>query len=208
MAGDERLSRILETKRRNALLAWAVVGFLALIIVESIVTDDFLWAGFAAVVSFLALIPAIAYRRPAVMLPWEVLALAALPLIGRALATQELTGEFATYLAVAAIALIIAVELHAFTTVEMTPGFAIGFVVVATLAAAGIWAVVRWGLDVNVGTRFLLEPGVPEEEIETALMWEFVYSTGAGILGGLLFEGYFRRHGRTTERLPPEVTDA
>jgi hypothetical protein len=92
--------------------------------------------------------------------------------------------------------LVIAVELHAFTTVEMTPGFALLLVVVTAVAAAGVLAVVRWLVDTWLGTGFLLTPGVEPELIETGLMWEFVYSTLAGVAAGVLFEVYFRRRGR------------
>jgi len=43
------------------------------------------------------------------MLPWEVVAVAALPVLGRAVATVPVTGTLTTYLSVAAVALIIAV---------------------------------------------------------------------------------------------------
>ena len=205
MAARGRLGTLVETQRTNAAIAWLLVGFLGAVIAASVADGDLLWAGFSAVVVALALAPTIAYRRPTVMLPWEVLALAALPLIGRVAATVPLTSQFATYLAVAAVALIIVVELHLFTPVLMTPGFAVLFVVIATMAASGVWAVVRWLLDVTFGTGFLLVAGVPEEVVETRLMWEFVYSTAAGVVAGVIFEGYFRRRARLEERLPEEV---
>jgi hypothetical protein len=142
------------------------------------------------------------------MLPWELLLLASLPLLGRTVATVPVTSDLATYLSVAAVALIVAVELQAFTTVEMTPRFAVGFVVVATLAAAGAWAVVRFGLDATFGTQFLGVPPAPGAEgdpRERALMLEFVYSTVAGVLAGLIFEGYFRRRRPAGSVLPEEV---
>lgn len=79
----------------------------------------------------LALVPTAARRDPLVTLPWEVLVLAVLPIIGRSFATVPPTSQFATYLSVAALALIIAVELHRFTPVRMTASFVVLFVVVA-----------------------------------------------------------------------------
>jgi hypothetical protein len=189
---DTHLARLLSDRRTNALLAWALVGLLVLVAAESL-RGDRLWAGFAVAVATLALFPPVVARDHERMLPWEVLVMAALPILGRALATTQITGALGTYLSVAAIALIVAVELHAFTTVRMTPGFAIGFVVVATAATAGVWAVIRWGLDITLGTQFLLVPGVASTAIEHDLMWEFVFSTAAGLLGGVTFEVYFRR---------------
>ena len=201
MAADGRLGEVLETERGNALVAWLLVGFVGLVVVGNLVRGNVLWAGFALVVLALALVPAAAYRRATVMLPWEVLALAVLPLAGRAFTTVPITGRFVTYLAVAALALVIAVEFHAFTSVEMTPGFAVFFVVVTTMATAGVWAVVRWLADVSLGTTFLLDPALSEDVIETQLMWEFVYSTLAGAAAGVIFEAYFRRRGRTRRRV-------
>lgn len=205
MPTRERLGEVVQTRRVNAALAWLLVGFVGFVVAESGLTGDLLWAGFAAAVGGLALVPAVAHRDPLVMLPWEVLVLAALPLIGRTFATVPLTSQFATYLAVAALALVIAVELHLFTPVLMTPSFAVLFVVVATMAAAGVWAVARWTLDLTLGTSFLLDPALTEAEIETRLMWEFVFSTAAGLAAGLVFEGYFRRLARLEGRLPDEV---
>lgn len=200
MSRSRRLGEVLEAERTNAAIAWLLVAFVGLVVFESLLDGDLLWAGFAVIVVALALVPIVAHRRPTEMLPWEVLALAALPLIGRALAANPLFGRFATYLSVAAIALIIAVELHTFTPVRMTPGFAVLFVVIATMATSGLWAVARWLLDITLGTGFLLVPGVPEAEIETALMWEFVYSTAAGVVAGVVFEVYFRRLARLDGR--------
>lgn len=192
-------------QRANAVIGWLVLAFVGFAVVRSAAVGDLLWAGFAAVVIGLALVPTAIGRDPLIMLPWEVLVLAALPLIGRTFATVPLTGQFATYLAVAALALILAVELHLFTPVRMTASFAVLFVVVATLATAGVWAVVRWSLDVLVGSAFLLDPTLPEEVIERRLMWEFVYSTAAGVVAGVVFEGYFRRRARLAARVPDEL---
>ncbi|NIS31209.1 MAG: hypothetical protein GWN07_12830, partial [Actinobacteria bacterium] len=73
----ERLGSLVETRRGNAALAWLLVVFVASVVVGSVLVGDLLWAGFAAAVGVLALIPSLAHRDPQVMLPWEVLALAA-----------------------------------------------------------------------------------------------------------------------------------
>ncbi len=205
MPDGRRLGSLISRRRGNAALAWLLILFVNFVVVGSAVTGNWLWAGFAATVAVLALAPALAYRDPQVMLPWEVLLLAALPLIGRTFATVPLTSRFATYLAVAALALIIAVEIQLFTPVLMTPSFAVLFVVVGTMATAGVWAVMRWGLDLLFGTGFLLDPALSDHAIETGLMWEFVFSTAAGIAGGIVFEVYFRRLARLNDRLPKGV---
>lgn len=205
MPGGARLEGIVEIDARlNAGLAWLMVIFVLGVVVASLGAGKLLWAGFAAVVAALALVPVLAYRSPLAMLPWEVLVLAALPLIGQVFATVALTSRLATYLSVAALALVVAVELNLFTRVRMTSSFAVLFVVVATTATAGVWAVARWATDVVFGTHFLLVPGVSEAVIENRLMWEFVWSTAAGLLAGGVFEGYFRRRSRADARVPVE----
>ncbi|WP_132059958.1 hypothetical protein [Halorussus amylolyticus] len=191
------LDSVVEDQRVNAGLAWLLVGFLLLVAVESVLDGDLLWAGFAVFVAGVAVVPAVSYRDPEVMLPWEVLLLAALPILGRALATMVFTTRVATYLSVAALALIIAVELHVFSTVKMTHWFAVLFVVVATIATAGVWAVVQWVSDLYLGTAFI--------ESEHRLMWDFVAATVVGGMAGVVFEWYFRRFVRMSPRLPDDV---
>lgn len=202
-----QVGTLLGGRRRNAVVGWVVVAFLGASVVGNALGGERLWAGFVAVVLALAVIPPVVNRDWTVMLPWEVLVVAALPAVGRSFATVELTSDLAVYLSVAALALVVAVELHAFTPVRMTYGFAVFFVVVATMATAGTWAVARWSLDVLLGTQFLLEPGVDERVIHDELMFEFVYSTVAGLVGGAVFELYFRRFARIEERLSVEVEE-
>ncbi|WP_121821300.1 hypothetical protein [Halostella salina] len=200
---DANIDRLFRDRRLNAGLAWLLVGFLGLVAVEELLVGELLWAGFAAAVFVLSLLPFVAYRSAEVMLPWEVIAVAALPVLGRAVATVPVTGTLATYISVAAVALIIAVQIHVFTDVDMTYGFAILFVVVTTMAAAGTWAVVRWAADIQLGTGFLDGFADPER----ALMMEFVYSFVAGIVAGVVFELYFRRRVKPEDRLPGDVTE-
>jgi hypothetical protein len=196
MSGAD-LDALFSDRRYNAALGWLFAAVLLGVAGEEAIAGDLLWAAFAGGVAVLVILPAVAYRNSLVMPPWEVVGLAALPVVGRAIASFQLTSNLATYLSVAAIALLVAVELHAFTPVRMTIGFAVLFVVVTTMATAGVWAVVRWLSDVWLGTGFIGS--------EKAVMWEFVNSTGAGVVGGVVFEFYFRRRVRPDRRLPTEV---
>jgi peptidoglycan biosynthesis protein MviN/MurJ (putative lipid II flippase) len=135
--------------------------------------------------------PAVAARNPRVMPPWEVLGLALLPVLVRALFGGEL-GTFATYLAIAAFALIITVELQMFTTLRVTHWFAVVFVVLTTMATAAAWTVLRWNADRLLGTGFLTT--------NDALMMEWIYVTLAGLVAGVLFDAYFRRRGARLRR--------
>ena len=195
-----QLDALVEDKRVNAGLAWLLVGFLLVVVAGSLLQDDLLWTLFAGAVAALALVPPITYRNTEAMLPWEVLVLATLiPILGRELATLALTTRVATYLSVAALALIVAVELHVFTPVRMTHWFAVLFVVVATIATAGVWAVVQWLSDVYLQTEFLGS--------EYQLMWDFVYATVVGVFAGIIFEWYFRRVIPAEEHLPSKYRD-
>ncbi|WEL17918.1 putative membrane protein [Halorhabdus sp. SVX81] len=188
------LASLLRQSRINAALGWGLVGIIALTALGNLVLGNFLWAGFAAVVGGLAVLPPVARRDPLVMIPWEVFVLAALPLLGYTVGVNVAFREVATYLSVAALALIVAVELQLFTNVEMNYQFALLFVVVSTLAFAGLWAVSRWLSDFYLGTTLLLDPMLSDDAIEEQLMWEFVASAVAGLLAGIVFELYVRRY--------------
>lgn len=198
------VTELLGDRRVNAGLAWLVVTAILAVVVGSVVGGQLLWALFAGTLAAIALLPPVTYRDADAMLPWEILLLAALPVVGRLFATVPVTGNLATYLSVSAIALIVAVELQLFTSVRMTPQFAVVFVGVATMATAGVWAVVRWVSDRTLGTTFVLDPGKTEHAIEEALMWEFVASTIAGVGSGVLFAVYVSYRIGTT-RVPTEV---
>lgn len=199
--------QLLADQRTNAVVGWLLLGFLALAVAESVVSTDRAWALFVSGVLVLCLVPPVAFWNVEVMLPWEVIGMAALPTFGRAIATFSLLSELTMYLSVAALALIVVVELDLFTPVTLTLGFAIVLVVLTTLATAGVWAVLRWQLDLWVGTSFFHGPGLDDEAVHDELMIEFVYSAVAGILAGVSFELYVRRLATPEQRVPPEVVE-
>jgi len=188
------LASLLRQSRINAAFGWGLVGIIALTALGNVVFGNLLWAGFAMIVGLLAILPPIIRRDPLVMIPWEVFVLAALPLLGYTFGVNVAFRDVATYLSVAALALIVAVELQLFTNVEMNYQFALLFVVVSTLAFAGLWAVSRWLSDLYLGTTLLLDPALSDDAIEEQLMWEFVASAVAGLLAGVFFEVYVRRY--------------
>ena len=206
MATD--LGDLLTDTRTNRVLTWILVGVFVLVAVESVLTVDLLWAAFALVVAAIVVVPPVVAGQRNRLPPWEMVLLAGLPVVGRAVATLRVTNVVATYLSIAALALLIAVSVHLYTPVEMCVGFAIVFVVVATFAAAGLWALVRWGSDLYLGTALLLDPG-PDgvltdadlERIEETLMWEFVGSGVAGLVAGVVFEEYVHRRSSVDDRM-------
>jgi hypothetical protein len=189
----EGIASLLRTSRLNAVLGWVLTGVIGVTVIGNVALGNVLWAGFATVVGGLAIVPPVVRGDLTAMIPWEVFVLAALPLLGYTFGVNVAFREVATYLSVAALALIVAVELHLFTSVEMNYQFALLFVVVATLAFAGLWAVARWLSDIYLGTNLLVDPAIDEAVVEERLMWEFVASSIAGVLAGLTFEGYVRR---------------
>ncbi|AHG04971.1 hypothetical protein HALDL1_16235 [Halobacterium sp. DL1] len=181
------LERLFRDSLANAVIAWVFVGVLALALVESALDFDGQWLLFVAGVAAVVLVPPVAFRSWRAMLPWELLVLALLPILARGLFGGT-GGTFAVYLSLAAVALVVVVELHLFTAMEVTHWFAVALVVMATLASGAVWAVVRWTADQYLGTAYL--------STNEALMTEFLWVTLAGFAAGVLFDAYFRRRDR------------
>ena len=202
MSADERddvLARLFRSGRYNALISWLLVLVLVAVFIESVLDADWLWTLFVACVGVVVLAPPIGRRDWRMMLPWELLVLALLPILVRALFGGEL-GTFGYYLSIAALALIITVELHMMTELRLTHWFAVFFVTLTTLASVAAWSIVRWNADRLFGTTFLIEPGQSQDAANAALMIEFGYVTLAGLAAGLLFDAYFKRRGRRLRR--------
>ncbi|MFH5797540.1 hypothetical protein [Haladaptatus sp. CMAA 1911] len=174
----------IERGKRNALAAWALIVSVGIAVLTSVLDGDFLWAGFGLVALGVVLIPAGTYRRATAMVPWESLLLVAIPILSVPFG-PILPRSVAVFLAVAALALVVSVELDAFSTVELSPSFAVLFVVVTTMAIAGAWAVVQWVVDVTTGMQNLRNL--------RAVMWSLFAATGVGIGAGILFAVYFQR---------------
>jgi len=184
---QEVFDRLFRDGRTNAVIAWALVAVLAGVFGTSVLRGDLQWILFTAVVAAVVLLPPVAYREWRVMLPWELLVVALLPILVRGLVGGTL-GTFATYVALAGVALLVVVELHTFTTLRVTHWFAVVLVVLTTLAAVAAWTVFRWNADNLLGTSYLVD--------NETLMMEWLYVTLAGVAAGLLFDGYFRRRDR------------
>lgn len=194
------LSDLLASDRRNATASWLLIGVAVATWVGGILVTGPLWSVFALVIVVLALLPPIIYRSRYVMLPWEVLAMAALPLLGIAIGAQRLSSPLFTYLAIAAIGLVVVVELDSFTSIRMSPGFAIVLVVASTMAAAGAWALLDWYAAIVLDRSY--------EVTNDELMIEWLYAALAGFGAGLTFRTYFRRRVSTADRIPEELREA
>lgn len=189
---EDLLTPLFESGRVNAAVSWVIIAVYVLVLVESLLSRDVAWSLFTAIVIGIILLPASSRRSPLVMLPWEVLLLGSFPIIVRAVEVSAITNTFATYLSIATLALIVTVEVHVLSQVRVTHWFAIGFVGLGTLAVAGAWAVVRWNMDLLLGTSLLTT--------NEALMVEFLWVLGAGLVAGVLFDLYFRHRTRRLRR--------
>ncbi|WP_342765865.1 hypothetical protein [Haladaptatus sp. DYF46] len=174
----------IERGKRNALAAWILIGSIGIAVLVSVLDGDFLWSGFGLVALAVALIPVGTYRRATAMVPWESLLLVAIPILSVPFG-PVLPRSVAVFLSVAALALVVSVEMDAFSTVELSPSFAVLFVVVTTMAIAGAWAVIQWVVDVTTGMQNL--------QNLRAVMWSLFAATGVGIGAGILFAAYFQR---------------
>jgi hypothetical protein len=201
---EDLLAELLGSGRVNAILSWVLVGILGTVFLKSLLDFDRLWVLFVAVTGVIVLVPPVAYRDWRMMLPWEVLVLALLPILVRGVFGGEL-GTFAYYLSVAGLALVVTVELHTFTSVRMTHWFAVVFVTMTTMASGAAWTVLRWNADRLLGTQFLSEPGMTQMEANAALSVEFLWVSLAGLAAGVLFDAYFKRRGRRLGRKLLEV---
>lgn len=196
---EDVLARLFRSGRINAVVSWLLVGVLVLVAVESLLDLDRLWVLFTVATAVIVLLPPLAHRDWRMMLPWELLTLALLPILVRTLLGGEL-GTFGYFLSVAGLALLVTVELHMFTELTLTHWFAVLLVVLTTLASGAAWAVVRWNLDQRFGTELLIQPGTTQDAANEALMIEFVWITLAGVVAGVLFDAYFRGRGRKLRR--------
>lgn len=184
-----RLRGLVESRSLNAAVTWTLVGALVAATLASLAVGDLLWAVFGAAVVAVAIAPAALLRDGSVLVSWEPLALAAVPFAARWL--DAFVSPMA-YLSVAALALLVAVEIDAFSTTEMPPWFAVLFVVLTTLTVAGLWGILQYFSDVALGTSFLAG--------RVALMWDLVGATAAGVGAGVLFHLYFQRYAPPSAR--------
>lgn len=180
----ELFEELFRSGRANAILSWLQVAVLFTVFVESALDFDLQWMAFVAGVGALVLVAPAAHRDWRVMLPWELIGLALLPITVRGLFGGSV-GVFATYLSVAGLALIVTVELHTFTGLTVTHWFAVVLTVLTTLASVAAWTVLRWTLDGTLGTDYLTT--------NDALMVEWLWVALAGLAAGVLFDAYFKR---------------
>ncbi|MFW5918624.1 MAG: hypothetical protein ACOCSP_01120 [archaeon] len=195
---DDVITHLFRNSTNNAIIAWLLVGILSSVLVESVVDFDVQWIVFVGFVGAVTLLPPLAYREWRVMLPWELLVIALLPILVRGLVGGTV-GTFATYLAIAALSLLVIVEFHMFTSLKVNHVFAVVLVTMTTMATVAAWTIFRWNADRVLGTNYLVD--------NETLMMEWVFVALAGVVAGVLFDLYFTRRDRILWRKLKRVVD-
>lgn len=176
------MTRVFEDGSRNVRRSWVLVAVLGIAAVVSLVSGALLWTGFAVVACLIVLAPAVIARDPSVVPAWTLVALVAAPVV------VPLVGEevdWIVYVALAALALLVVVEIDAFSSAELTRSFAVVFVVLTTMSVASLWGIAQFFADAALGTTYLTG--------QTDLMWDLVDATVVGVGAGILFDLAFRQ---------------
>jgi hypothetical protein len=182
--------------RTNATVGWVLLGVVAVSAVHSALTRQFLWSGFEFLFVVLAALPAAVSGDLRVLVPWPLLLVGAVALVGQSLGFhQELTG----YTAVAAFALVAVGELEAFTSVEMSKRFAVAFAALTTMAIQGIWTIVRFYSDQLLGTEYI--------QSQADVQWDFVFVTLVALVFSGAFELYFKQADDAGSQEEPTVNE-
>ncbi len=188
------LGKILRDTSFNAFLGWSMVSLLFLLGIVNLMDGRLAWFMLSVLLMCVITAPALLLRKLSIMPSWYFIILAIMPIVGSTTAYHFFSTSIPIYLSVATIALLVSAEISWFTSVRMNYKFAILLVVITTLAMSGLWHLLHWILDVNLGTAFLLD-GRSQEAINASVMYEFIYATGAGIVAGMAFGLYFRSAG-------------
>ncbi|MDS0219763.1 hypothetical protein NDI54_00155 [Haloarcula sp. S1AR25-5A] len=179
------LQSLIGPHRLDALGAWTVTGVLVGGVGRFAAGGEFDWAVLTALLVAIAVGVPFATRDLETTVPAELLGLVAVPVLVRVFGGFP---QVTPFLVIAGVALLLAVVLDACTSLTMTPRFATVFVVVVTMAVAGVWAVGIYAADTLLGTAFL--------DGQTELMWDLVTAAAAGIVAGVVFELYFEQSDR------------
>lgn len=174
------IDALVRDESTNARIGWVLTGAVAVTAVRSALAGDPLWGGFALLAVVVMGLPAASTGRWTVMVPWPLLATVAAAVIAGASGAYR---ETAGYVAVATLALVAVAELDAFTPVEMSRRFAVGFTALTTMAVQALWTVAQFYSDLWLGTEFLRS--------QAELQWDIVAATGVGVVLGGVFLWYF-----------------
>lgn len=176
------LDVLVSSESLNAIIGWTSSGILALVLGYTVLSNALLWAGFSCAVLVVILLPPWSTGRWSVMAPWPLSLISAIAVLTGGFGVFP---EIAGYFAVAALALLTAIELDAFTSVKMSRRFAVVFAVLTTLAVQSLWIIAQYYSDLWLGTDYL------SSQVE--LQVDIVLVTLVGLAMGAVFEWYFAR---------------
>lgn len=189
---SDRFGGSVDRTGRNAILCWSAIGLLTGLALWQGFDGSYRWFSLTGLALVLLIIPAIGLRDPYAMPPWELLVLVAIPVVDAALFDETVISPIAVYFAVAAVALIVVVDIHTYTAIRMDRLFTVVLVVIATLAVGATWNILQWVSDMTFGTAYLVGDR-SQDAANHAMMLDFLAATMAGFLAGILFTGYLRR---------------
>lgn len=192
-----RFGRSIDETGRNAALGWLVIVLLAGLTIQQGFAGSYRWFSFTGIAIGLMILPAAALRDPYAMPPWELLILVAIPIVDAVLLDETIISPIAVYLAIAAVALIVSVDIRTFTPVRMNRPFTVALVVIATLAIGATWNVTQWIADMAFGTAYLVGDRT-QDAANHAMMIDFLFAAIAGLLAGVLFLSYLQRRSFTS----------
>ncbi|AHG02236.1 hypothetical protein HALLA_20255 (plasmid) [Halostagnicola larsenii XH-48] len=176
------IEKLIRDKRMNALIAWVLTAIMATSALESVFTGALLWGGFELFLVAIVAAPAVSVRDWTAIVSWPLVAVAT---FAAGAGAAGLPFETTVYLAVATLALIVVVELEAFTSVELSSRFAVGFAALTTMALQALWTVAQFYSDQWLGTEYLRS--------QTELQWDFVAVTAVALALGMVFQWYTNR---------------
>jgi len=181
--------RILEAE-----VSWVSSLLLLLLTIYAVIRFDVLWAVLGVAGLSLYVLPMVTTRDPFKALPWEMTVILSAPMIlhysaGSRTLTENVGwwndfSSLALAFSLATIGFLTTVELQVYTNVKMNRPFAVFFVVMFTLAAAGFWDLGLYVGDKVYGTHHL----GTNQDVMSGLLWVLL----GGILMGVFYTVYLK----------------
>ncbi|GGL40971.1 hypothetical protein GCM10009037_25790 [Halarchaeum grantii] len=206
MAETDRLAALFTNSTANTVLSWLFVAVLIGALARDVSTGQYGATLLTIIAIAIVLAPAVAFRDPTVVPPWQFLGLICLPLLWQVFIPSGPATAIVPSLSTATLGLLFVVELHLFTDLRLVPWLSVVLTVLVTLAVASVRQILRWSADVLLGTSFLLD-GRSGMAINRAVMIEFLSVAVAGVVAGVAFYRYFQRTpGSPDSRIAAEDT--
>jgi len=178
----------------EAEVSWASSLLLLLLTIYAIVKFDIVWSILGIASLSLYVLPIVTMRDPFKAPPWEMAVILALPMaLHYSAGSRTLTenvgwwndfSSLALAFSLATIGFLMTVELQMYTNVRMNRPFAVFFVIMFTLAAAGFWEIGLYIGDKIYGTH---NQGT-NSDVMTTLVWVLL----GGVLMGLFYTIYLK----------------